>query len=102
WALLAIVVGLVVMSTVTLASLHVGRAGGSVVVRQLLWFALGLGVMVLLASLDYRRRIRAAPALYLLGLAGLAAGFVVGRSVCGVGAWLRFGPISVQPCGLFN
>ena len=102
WALLAIVVGLVVMSTVTLASLHVGRAGGSVVVRQLLWFALGLGVMVLLASLDYRRLIRAAPALYLLGLAGLAAVFVLGRTVSGARRWIVFGPMSVQPSELFK
>jgi len=102
WALLAIAFGLVVMSTVTLASLHVGRAGGSVVVRQVLWFAVGLTVMVLLASLDYRRLVRAAPALYLLGLAGLAAVFVLGRTVSGARRWIVFGPMSIQPSELFK
>ncbi|PYN42538.1 MAG: rod shape-determining protein RodA, partial [Candidatus Rokuibacteriota bacterium] len=102
WALLAIAFGLVVMSTLTLASLHVGRAGGSVVVRQVLWFAVGLTVMVLLASLDYRRLVRAAPALYLLGLAGLAAVFVLGRTVSGARRWIVFGPMSIQPSELFK
>jgi len=102
WALLAIAFGLVVMSTVTLASLHVGRAGGSVVVRQVLWFAVGLTAMVLLASLDYRRLVRAAPALYLLGLVGLAAVFVLGRTVSGARRWIVLGPMSIQPSELFK
>src|SRR5207245_10140938 len=80
----------------------VGRAGGSVVVRQGLWFAVGLTVMVLLASLDYRRLVRAAPALYLLGLAGLAAVFLLGRTVSGARRWIVFGPMSIQPSELFK
>jgi len=102
WLLLAIAVGLVVMSVVTLASLHVGRAGGSVVFRQLLWFAVGLAVLIVISSLDYRRLVRAAPALYLLGLAGLAAVFVLGRTVSGARRWIVLGPISVQPSEIFK
>ena len=45
WALLVVAFALIMMSSVTLASLHVGRAGGSVVMRQLLWFTIGLAVM---------------------------------------------------------
>jgi len=102
WLLLATAFGLVVISTVTLASLHVGRAGGSVVVRQLVWFALGLLVMVFLASLDTRRLVRAAPALYLLGLVGLASVFLLGRTVSGARRWVVWGPLSVQPSELFK
>jgi hypothetical protein len=47
WGLLVVAFALIMMSSVTLASLHVGRAGGSVVIRQLLWFTIGLAVMVL-------------------------------------------------------
>src|SRR5437867_13319227 len=90
------------MSTVTLTSLHVGRAGGSVVLRQLLWFVVGLAVMVLLASLDYRRLVRVAPALYLLGLVGLAIVFALGRTVSGARRWVVFGPLSVQPSEIFK
>src|SRR5262245_51268286 len=90
------------MSSVTLASLHVGRAGGSVVMRQLLWFTIGLAVMVLVASLDYRQLVRAAPALYSVGLAALIGVFVLGRTVSGAKRWIVMGPLSVQPSELFK
>jgi rod shape determining protein RodA len=102
WALLAIASALVVMSTITLGSLHVGRAGGSVVVRQLIWFVVGLLALILLGSLDYRRLVRAAPAIYLLGLAGLVAVFVLGRTVSGARRWVVFGPLSIQPSEIFK
>jgi rod shape determining protein RodA len=102
WLLLITAFGLVTISAVTLASLHVGRAGGSVVARQLVWFALGLVVMVFLASVDSRRIVRAAPAFYLLGLAGLASVFVLGRTVSGARRWVVWGPLSVQPSELFK
>jgi rod shape determining protein RodA len=102
WALLAIAFALVGMSAVTLASLHVGRAGGTVMLRQIFWFAIGLAVMVLLACLDYRRLVRAAPTVYLLGLAGLAAVFVLGRTVSGARRWIVLGPMSLQPSELFK
>src|SRR5439155_1044790 len=90
------------MSAVTLASLHVGRAGGSVVLRQLIWFLIGLIALILLGSLDYRRLVRAAPAIYLLGLMGLAAVFVLGRTVSGARRWVVFGPLSIQPSEIFK
>jgi rod shape determining protein RodA len=102
WLLLITAFGLVVISTVTLASLHVGRAGGSVVFRQLLWFAIGLVVMVFLASIDTRRLVRAAPTLYVIGLFGLASVFLLGRTVSGARRWVVLGPLSVQPSELFK
>jgi rod shape determining protein RodA len=102
WALIAVAFGLVIMSAATLASLHVGRAGGSVVIRQLIWFLVGLVALILLGSLDYRRLVRAAPAIYLLGLIGLAAVFVLGRTVSGARRWVVFGPLSIQPSELFK
>jgi len=46
WPLLGAMGGLVVLSATTLASLHIGRAGGNVAFRQLAWFALGLCALV--------------------------------------------------------
>src|SRR3989441_11575617 len=58
--------------------------------------------MVFLASLDSRRLVRAAPAIYVLGLAGLASVFLLGRTVSGARRWVVWGPLSVQPSELFK
>src|SRR5712691_6749551 len=58
--------------------------------------------LVVVACLDYRRLVRAAPALYLLGLGGLALVYALGRSVSGARRWIVLGPISVQPSELFK
>src|SRR5262249_58928323 len=47
WALLIVAFALIMMSSVTLASLHEGPAGGSVVIRELLWITIGLAVIAL-------------------------------------------------------
>src|SRR3989441_12325825 len=68
WVLLTAACALVLMSVMTLATLSVGRAAGVIAVRQAAWFGVGLLALLTVASLDYRRLVRAAPALYLLGL----------------------------------
>jgi rod shape determining protein RodA len=102
WVLLAAASALVLISVMTLATLNVGRAGGGVALRQALWFGVGLLALVVVASLDYRRLVGAAPALYLLGLGTLALVFAVGRSVSGARRWIVFGPMSFQPSELFK
>jgi rod shape determining protein RodA len=102
WPLLGATVGLVILSASTLATLHVGRAGGGVALRQLAWFGVGLVALVVMASIDYRRLVRVAPALYLFGLAALVAVFVAGRTVSGARRWILVGPVSVQPSELFK
>jgi len=88
WPLLGAMGGLVVLSATTLASLHIGRAGGNVAFRQLAWFALGLCALVVVASIDYRRLVRLAPLFFVFGLLGLASVFVMGRTVSGARRWI--------------
>jgi rod shape determining protein RodA len=102
WLLLACTAGLVAMSAVTLGSLNVGRAGGGVALRQLGWVGVGFLGLVILASVDYRRLVRMAPLIYVLGLAGLVTVFVLGRAVSGARRWIVLGPVSVQPSELFK
>lgn len=102
WVLLGATVALVALSITTLFSLHVGRAGGTVVLRQLMWFGVGMVGLVMVASIDYKRMVRAAPVFYLAGLAGLVAVFVLGRTVSGAKRWILIGPMSVQPSELFK
>jgi len=91
-----------VLSGVTLSSLHVGRAGGTVAIRQLAWFGVGLLALLIVASIDYKKLVRVAPIIYLLGLTGLASVFVFGRTVSGARRWLVLGSLSVQPAELFK
>ena len=102
WVLLGVTVALVGLSVMTLSSLHVGRAGGTVALRQLMWFGVGMVGLLAVASIDYKRMVRAAPAVYLAGLAALAAVFVVGRTVSGARRWIVLGSMSVQPSELFK
>jgi len=102
WPILAAASLLTVMSATTLASLNVGRAGGGVAYRQLAWAGLGLLALVVVASFDYTKLVRAAPVLYLLGLAALVVVFAVGRTVSGARRWIALGPLSVQPSELFK
>ena len=102
WPLLGATASLVGLSATTLATLSVGRAGGGIALRQLAWFGVGLVALLVVASIDYRRLVRAAPLFYLAGLAALIAVFGLGRTVSGARRWLLVGPISVQPSELFK
>jgi rod shape determining protein RodA len=102
WPLLGTVLALVALSTATLATLSIDRAGGSVVFRQLLWVAVGAVALLGVVSVDYRRLVRWGPLLYGLGLAGLVAVVVFGRTVSGARRWIVVGPLSVQPSEVFK
>jgi rod shape determining protein RodA len=102
WPLLIATSGLVAMSATTLSTLTGGRAAGGVALRQLAWAGLGVLALLVVASLDYTKLVRAAPALYLLGLAGLASVFVLGRTVSGARRWITLGPLTVQPSEVFK
>jgi len=102
WLLLATACGVLSLSALTLANVSVSRAGSGLVLRQLLWAGVGAVMLVVVASFDYRNLVRAAPALYLLGLVGLAAVFVLGRSVSGARRWIPVGSLTVQPAELFK
>jgi rod shape determining protein RodA len=102
WPLLSAVLGLVVLSAATLSSLTVGRAGGGVVLRQLGWVGIGAIALLIVASVDYRKLVQLAPAMYLLGLVGLIIVFALGRTVSGARRWIVLGPLSVQPSELFK
>jgi len=102
WPLIGTGLGFALLSGLTLASLHVGRAGGTVVYRQLAWFGLGMLALLVVASIDYKKLVRIAPIIYVLGLAGLASVFVLGRTVSGARRWIALGSVSVQPSELFK
>jgi rod shape determining protein RodA len=102
WTVLVAALAVVSMSAVTLVSLHVGRAGGVVLWRQLAWVGVGLVALLVVSSLDYRRLVRIAPAIYVAGLAALVTVFFIGRTVSGARRWIGVGPLTFQPSELFK
>src|SRR5690606_7981455 len=68
--------------------------------KQICWFGVGLGLMVLITLVDYQSLSRSAYAFFTLGIMLLIAVLVFGRMVSGARRWLVLGPISFQPSEL--
>src|SRR3989475_5688023 len=102
WPLLGAAFVLVTLSVVCLSNLGAGRGGPALAWRQLVWVGVGLVALLVLAALDYRNIVRAAPGLYLLGVGLLVTVFVLGRTVSGARRWIHVGPITFQPSELFK
>lgn len=66
-------------------------------IRQLVWLALGAAVLVVIGLSDYRIWARAAPALYAISLAVLAAMLVFAPVRAGTRSWIGLGPFGGQP-----
>ena len=93
-----LLLGVLVLSAFGLVALY--SAGGQdtdLVVRQAIRFAVGFGLMFVVAQIAPRRFFDWAPLLYLVGVALLCAVLVVGETAQGAQRWLRVGPFSFQP-----
>lgn len=99
WYLLLLTFAIAAVGLLTLysATSSGGKAHPAIVMRQMYWLGLGLVVMVLAFSVDYRWLERFAYPTYLAGLLPLLAVLVMGRSVSGSKRWLDLGFIVFQP-----
>ena len=66
-------------------------------VQQGIFAVVGLALMVLLASIDYRFLASLSIPLYAAGIAGLASVHVIGTTISGAQSWIQIGPVTVQP-----
>jgi rod shape determining protein RodA len=64
---------------------------------QLIWFAMGIGLTLVLQWIHYSFFSRVGYAVYFLNLLLLAAVLVVGKSSLGAQRWIGFGPFRMQP-----
>ncbi len=69
-------------------------------VRQAIWVAIGLCVLVVALSFDYRRIADRTPWLYLATLGVLLLILLVGPRVAGTRRWFTLGPFQAQPSEL--
>lgn len=102
WTLLAFTLATLSIGWVTLVTVSTRGPWGGLPLRQLAWIALGLVVLVILASIDYRAWIAHAPWLYGFGIFLLGMVLVWGRSAQGARRWLALGGVGFQPTELFK
>lgn len=100
WVLLLTVVSISIIGFVAIysASYSYGTAT-PYFTRQVLWFFIGLGVMMLVTMVDYRLMQRLAPLFHiiLIALLILVLFYGVGSSASRVQRWLKIGPVFFQP-----
>lgn len=100
WVLFGLTLIIAGMGLVTLYSaVNAGPQTGESALfsRQLLWYGIGLGVMVVSFFFDYKYLDRFAPAIYIISIVLLIMVFFFGKIGGGARRWLFFGPFSIQP-----
>jgi rod shape determining protein RodA len=65
--------------------------------RQTVWTALGMGVTLAVALIDYRAYLTRRRGIYIVVLATLVAVLVLGHEAKGAQRWIALGPFSLQP-----
>ena len=102
WMLLVIILLLAASGLITLYS--AARAGLPVTqaffVKQLVWYGIGLVIMIASFLISYKQIDQYAYSAYAICMFLLVAVLVAGKLVAGSKRWLVFGPISLQPSEL--
>ena len=102
WLLMGAVLLLMALGLISLFSLA-GAGGSPFFHRQLIWAAIGLGMLAGASYIDFRIFRTQSVAIfifYLLTILLLAALFIIRLKVRGVESWLNFGLFSFQPVEL--
>ncbi|HJW71304.1 MAG TPA: rod shape-determining protein RodA [Geothrix sp.] len=100
--LLWTVLALILLGTLTLYSAGRNTSQANIWLKQSLWNAMGLALMVLLATVDPRRLFRYSFPTYLLGLAALVAVLLVGKKIGGSTRWFVIAGQTFQPSELMK
>jgi len=101
WVLLGLVVIICATGIVNLYSAGYNRGEGTpLYIKQLYWLAVGLGVMFVTLTYDYRYLEKLSYPVYLLSIVLLVAVMFGGKMVSGSRRWLPLGPFAFQPAEL--
>jgi rod shape determining protein RodA len=101
WTLTLTMLALVAVGLVNLWSALQDR-GPQLFSKQVSLLAVGIGVFLAVATLDYRTISRMGYVLYGVGLAMLVAVLLFGRVVGGARRWFDLGPVHLQPSELMQ
>lgn len=102
WLLVVLLAALIGCGAINLfsAASSFENVGTPVFLKQIYWFAIGLGVMCGVAMIGHQRLATLAYPFYGLVVVSLAAVLLWGRVVGGAQRWLALGPLVVQPSEL--
>src|SRR3979411_1049373 len=88
WWLLAILATICALGVLEIYSATKGSSLAGMHLKQVRWLVIGFVLMFALSRLDYHLILDQAPLLYLIGLASLVAGLLVGHSHFGAKRWI--------------
>jgi len=105
WGLLCLTFLLCAVGMVTLYSVVTAGASGPqkmLYIKQLIWYSIGLGAMVIAFLFDYKLLDRWAYVFYMGGILLLVCVLFFGKHIGGSKRWLVLGPVSIQPSELIK
>lgn len=97
WSLVLFVGLLVPIGILSIYSATHNTVGYSLAARQTVFFAVGLAVMAVIASIDYRSFRDFLGLIYIATATALVLVLIIGREVDGTRGWFVIGGISLQP-----
>lgn len=99
WPLFLVVAMIATIGVVNLYSATSAQWGvrGELYIQQIYWLAVGSGVAVLVAAIDYKFYERYAYGAYVFSIVALIAVFMLGRSIRGTHRWIQIGNFQFQP-----
>lgn len=104
WVLIIVVLLLVSAGLLSIYGISKER-GLDIFKRQIIYVALGLILMILFASFDYRifrDHNFVLLGIYLLGILSLGAVLIIGKEIRGVSSWFRLGKLGFEPVELIK
>ncbi len=102
WFLIVSVLLLSLAGIMNLYSAVAFSLGRDLYLTQIYWYAFGIIMAVVVATVDYRTFEKYAYALYAVGIFLLVAVLVFGREINGSRRWLEFGGFNLQPSELMK
>ncbi len=97
WILYAVVFLLSVLSIILLYSLTYNSPDKSILYYQIIFISVSFVIMVLIQFFDYRHLKSMSWILYLIGIVGLVAVVLFGKSTFGANRWIDIGFFKLQP-----
>jgi len=97
WVLFGAILSLSAISLLEIRSATLSGVEHNAAFRQMVWIAIGIVLLFVVAAMDYHFISEHIPWLYLAGIGVLIYTLALGRTVSGSKSWIVLGPMRFQP-----